>query len=44
MDEFVHTGLLPQLHMPSSQVREVGEVLHPDSIVVLSWLYISSIE
>lgn len=41
-DEFVQTALLLQQHM--SWFGRVGQVLHPDSIVVLSWLYISSIE
>lgn len=41
-DKFVQTALLLQQHM--SWFGRVGQVLHPDSIVVLSWLYISSIE
>lgn len=41
-DEFVQTALLLQQHM--SWLGSVGQVLHPDSIVVLNWLHISSIE
>lgn len=41
-DEFVPTALLLQQHM--SWFGKVGQVVRPDSIVVLSWLYISSIE